>query len=122
MQSSLKKPPFPSLVKTTLAKGAQVPDGYGPKPLNPDDIEITDEPVQKSRPVTGGKYQTLFQKLKPGQCLKVPPPHVGSIQNALRKYLKQNQIELPVRTVKNYGDGLGRVWLIELPKKLKAVA
>lgn len=120
----MTKPPFPTLPKTTLARGATVPEGFGPQPFDLAKCEIADDPLPTGRITTDGKYKAVFESLKPGQCVKVPPDQVNRIANAMRKHIEQfsDKTRFVTRSVKNYGDGLGRVWLIELPKKLKAVA
>lgn len=118
------KPPFPTLPKTTLAQGAKVPEGFGPQPFDLSKCEITSDPLPVSRTLPDGKYKAVFESLKPGQCVKVPPDQVSRIANAMRKHIGQfsDKTRFVVRSIKNYGDGMGRVWLIELPKKLKVAA
>lgn len=120
----MTKPPFPTLPKTTLAQGAKVPEGFGPQPFDLAKCEIADDPLPTGRITTDGKYKAVFESLQPGQCVKVPPDQVNRIANAMRKHIGQfsDNTRYATRSVKNYGDGLGRVWLIELPKKLKSVA
>lgn len=120
----MTKPPFPTLPKTTLAQGAKVPEGFGPQPFDLSKCEITSDPLPVSRTLPEGKYKSIFDNLKPGQCLKIPAAEIGRVSNALRKHIETHldKSKFAVRSVKNYGDGMARVWLIELPNKLKAVA
>ena len=112
----MTKPAFPTLKpRTTLAMNVPVPEGFGPRPFDLAKCEITSDPLPVGRASPDGKYKDAFAKLKPGQCIKVPPDKVSLIQGALRKYIANHldESKFTVRTIKNYGDGMGRVWLID---------
>ena len=83
------------------------------KPTNPETLQICDDPMPASRVHTGKKYEALFAKMTLGQSIKCAPSEVGQVSGAMRKFLERNpSIKAVVRTVKNYGDGKGRVWML----------
>lgn len=81
-------------------------------------IELCDDPlptVRKTKNVS--KYQPYFEALRTGErsCVKCPPKATSPIASGLRKYL-QRRGEMgaySIQTVSDYGDGRGRVWLVE---------
>lgn len=81
------------------------------------DFVICNDPLPKGRPlVKGGKYDDLFQQLGRGQAIKCPPGSVAAVQHSLRKWIRVQRVpNVMVKTCKNYGDGLGRVWLLAAP-------
>lgn len=85
------------------------------KRVNPSAISISNDPIPEHKCVTG-KYKPFFEKLKPGQCLRVPSESVGSVANALRKWmmLRNQAPKGRIQSVVSYpGDkGHGRVWLM----------
>lgn len=85
-------------------------------------LEICDDPLPSGRSIVEGKYDDKFRAMKIGQAVKCPPAAVGLIQGAMRKFVKVRGLEgVVVRTCKDYGDGLGRVWMLAEPvKALKA--
>lgn len=86
------------------------------KPTDPSTLEICNDPIPTHRASCGNKYAELLKKLKPGQCIKCRPEEVGRVQGAMRKYIEANKIDATVRTIKNYGDGKGRVWMMATEK------
>jgi len=76
-------------------------------------LTICKDPIPSYRAVVGSKYAPIFAKLRPGEAIKCKPEEVGRIANSLRKYIEQGHAKGAVKTIKNYGDGMGRVWLIE---------
>lgn len=87
---------------------------------NPDTLEICDDPLPSHRASAGNKYEPTLKKLKLGQAIKCLPAEVGRVAGAMRKYIENNKIQANVRTIKDYGDGFGRVWMLAAEKKLKA--
>ena len=86
--------------------------------VDPSKLEITSDPLPAGR-ARANKYADLMAKLKPGQCIKCAPNHVGQVSNALRKHIIEKELPCQVRSTKNYGDGMGRVWLMKNERKLK---
>ena len=50
--------------------------------------------------------------MKLGQAIKCTPSEVGPIALALRKFVEVNKLKAKIASTKNYGDGLGRVWML----------
>jgi len=69
-----------------------------------------DEPPKRKR-----RYQGYFDKLEVGQCLVVEKSHYKLVDAALRKYLAAVRpgLKAHTRTTSDYGDGYGRVWLLD---------
>lgn len=87
--------------------------------VNPEDLEICDDPVPVKRQL-GSQYDSIFAKMKPGQCIKVETEYTGTVGNALRNWIRRNKKKgVTVKSVSLYPgckEKLGRVWLIEKPK------
>ncbi len=98
----------PTHTESTAKKtgAAKVPPSY----TNPAALEITNDPLPAGRASSGNKYAGLLAKLKPGQCIKCSTAETGRISNAMRKHLRLAGETFAVRSIKDYGDGMGRVW------------
>ena len=117
------------MTKTKFAKRTNPWTGEKPAPrvvtlINPDDLEICDDPLPQGRPMPEGKYSAKFAALAYGQCLKCPPGAAPKVATALKKWLDVNKKPGSVRSAIRYSeDGTGRVWLIAPePKALKRAA
>lgn len=80
------------------------------KVVNVEDLKIADDPYVEQRSRPAGKYDELFAKLKPGQCIVCPPDSAPKIKGSLDKWLKANSKEGYARARTRYSDGQGRVW------------
>ena len=83
--------------------------------VDPSKLEIASDPLPAHRARTN-KYADILAKLKPGQCIKCPSSQVGQVANAVRKHIIDKQLPCTLRSTKNYGDGMGRVWLLSNAK------
>lgn len=92
--------------KAKKPRVAKVPASY----TNPDALEITDDAVPAGRASPGFKYAGILAKMKQGQCIKCTPAEVSRVSNAMRKHLTLANEVFAVRTIKDYGDGMARVW------------
>lgn len=104
-------------VKTTFAKfnpftGEKVSNKAI---INPEDLEICDDPLPEERRYGDGKYDAKFSALKYGQALKCAPDSVGRISNALRSWLKKHNKKGQVKSCLHYDNkpNGGRVWLLK---------
>lgn len=106
-------------IKTTFAGDRHPITGADMNPkaktLDADTLTICNDPLPASRARPGGKYDELLKNMKVGQCIKCAPDDIGTISSALRKWIDQHNIKATTRSMKNYGDGMGRVWMIALP-------
>jgi hypothetical protein len=82
----------------------------GDNPFTP--VICNDEPPAL-RARTKSKYDTLFSGMTPGQAVKCSKKDIGTIAAALRSHVRQGHVKGLVRTTRDFGDGLGRVWLIK---------
>jgi hypothetical protein len=113
-------------IKDTIAaahqRGAHRTFGAAPmvkhpvKLTDPSTLEICDDPLPAARASCGNKYEPIFKKLKLGQAIKCQPTEIGRLGGALRKYVEVHALNATVKTIKDYGDGRGRVWLMALPE------
>lgn len=92
------------------------------KPTDPNTLVICNDPIPTHRASPGNKYTETLKAMKMGQCIKCKPEEVGRVQGAMRKYVEVNKINATVRTMKDFGDGMGRVWMMAVEKKLKVAA
>ena len=88
-------------------------------PVDIDSLCICDDPFPAHRSRTDGKYTALLSKLKPGQSIKCQRADVDRIANAIKKHIAQHHPACMVRTMRNYGDGMGRVWMLPMTDKRK---
>jgi hypothetical protein len=83
------------------------------KPVNPELLTICDDPLPAHRASLGNKYAPILRQLKPGQAIKCATADVGRVCGALRKWIDEHGPKgASVRSCRDYGDGLGRVWLM----------
>ena len=54
------------------------------------------------------------------QCIKCPSSDVNRLANAIKKHVERKHPTCMVRSMQDYGDGLGRVWMLPRPEKVKA--
>jgi hypothetical protein len=89
----------------------------GPWPketFDPSTLKIANDPLPPTRTPPMSKYEEVFSKLKPGQCLICEPDHASRIRAALDKWLK-NRMKTGFQTKAHSHyptDRKGRVWLL----------
>lgn len=79
-------------------------------------LVIADDKPIRRRVANDLKYDAVFRKMKPGQCVRCTPESANSVANALRKWILNNSdaTKYGVKTVRCYPtDGMGRVWMTE---------
>lgn len=109
--------PAPVPVPPATAATGRKPTEYA----NLDLLEICDDPLMGVRALPDLKYQAVFEKLRPGKCIKCAPADVGKVAGGLRKYFERNNITDKVKTTSCYEtDGLGRVWWVAAKAKKAA--
>lgn len=87
------------------------------KPTDPSTLSICNDPIPGHRASVAGKYEELLKSMKPGQAIKCTPAQVGSVAGAMRKYIENNNMAAMVKTIRNYGNGNARVWMLDAEKK-----
>ena len=91
-----------------------------PKKISDIDVNtlvIETTPLPTKRLFGAKKYQAIFSKLTPGQNIRCLPDQVGRISQALRKYIKDNELpDVCVISETNGKDGKGRVWMTKIKK------
>ena len=78
----------------------------------PDELVICNDPLPERR-IQSTKYDEVFNKLKVGQCIKCKPHEANRLASALKKWLTVRNRSDEVKSCTNYGDGMGRVFLVE---------
>ena len=78
-------------------------------------FEICTDPIVPRR-VPDGMYPKILKSLKPGECIKCSMDDVGRIANALRDHVAKQMPDFCIKSTRDYGDGMGRVWLIKREK------
>ena len=90
------------------------------KQVDPTKFKLCDDPMPNGRQVGAGKYEAIFNTLKPGKALQVPAEMTGKVTTALRQYIKVNKLLYVARSTKYYPGAdvemRGRVWLMASPK------
>lgn len=102
-----------SLTTATAPKAAAV---Y----TDPAGLQITDDALPASRCAAPHKYNVVFDRMLPGQCVRCKTADVGKVAGALRKYIELKRKAAMVRTVMHYINpktgtadaGFGRVWMM----------
>jgi hypothetical protein len=87
-------------------------------------LSLSNDPIPTHRKVVGSKYDDFFASLKiGGPAIKCPAGTAASkLATALRKYAERQRWTCDIKTMSDYGDGFGRVWLIakDAPKLKRA--
>lgn len=78
-----------------------------------EEMSICNDPLPAHRAKQGSKYDDILKCLKPGLAVKCNPASVDKLSNAVKKYAKRNFPGSVVRSTKDYGDGMGRVWVLK---------
>ena len=62
-----------------------------------------------------GKYDSIFDSMKVGQCVKVPAKQGGNIRQAMQGWLRRVEGEDAYRIVTrtDADEGVVRIWLLE---------
>lgn len=92
---------------------------YRPR-VDPNNLTIERNiPLPAARAVRN-KYQQLFGRMEPGECIKCKPDEVTSVSNAMRKWIddnnKRGQLMVVSQRYCKSGQGdeyVGRVWLAD---------
>lgn len=109
---------------TTLGKGAWPAIPPGPAKaknkkashIDLSALKLTNDPLPTVRVATGSKYEALFtQAMRAQQAIKTPAGRAAGISNAARTWLRRHgHTNYTTRSVSDYGDGHGRVWIVDL--------
>jgi len=91
-------------------------------------LEIRNDQMPRARPQAASKYEPIFSKLLPGQCVRCTSKEVGTVSGSLKKYIKTKRKPGVVKSTTRYIDpttgvednGYGRVWLKPVALKVAA--
>lgn len=84
--------------------------------IDPDSLVIESvPPPERTRPAVCSKYESLFRRLVPGECVRCKPAEVPTLAKALGLWLKREEMDEFATLAKRVcDDGHGRVWLVQL--------
>lgn len=82
------------------------------KTIDPASLTISEDPVSDGRARVVSKFDPVFSKLQPGQCLICEPEQAPKLNSALRKWLDNKGLTgAKTKAMTRYPtDGKGRVW------------
>lgn len=84
-----------------------------PKFVPIEKLKITNDPFESPKATQQYKYDSLFSKLKHGQCMVMDDPKNGPrVAKALRSWLDRKGVEGAVKQNLRCDDGKARVWLV----------
>lgn len=78
-------------------------------------LSFSDDPIPAHRKIVGSKYDEFFSGVKVGgPAIKCPGGTAAAkLATSLRKYVERRGMQCDIKTMSDYGDGFGRVWLLE---------
>ena len=90
------------------------------KPIDLTMLSMCSDPIPEHRRVENkmSKYAPLLKRMHAGECIKCPSNQVTTIVKSIVRVAKRHYPNHELRSMSNYGDGMGRVWM--LPKQAKA--
>lgn len=78
-----------------------------------DSYAIVRDSPDKTRSGRAKKYAKTFATMEFGDAVKCRPDEVASIASALRRFIVDNKLVAHVKSVSDYGDKMGRVWMLK---------
>lgn len=79
-------------------------------------------PAHKQSAKRMSKYAPLLEKMQAGECVKCPRENVVFLVKSMSRLVGKHYPDYVLRSVMDYGDGMGRVWMLPKPEKLKVKA
>jgi hypothetical protein len=98
-----------NVIKTSFAGKNPFKTQYFPIDLAT--IKITADKPKKRKP-TNSRYQDLFAQLDVGKSLSCLPGDCDKIGQALRDYIRRNELKWTVKVQSNYSKTTGRVFVL----------
>lgn len=80
-------------------------------PIDVSTIKITTDKPKKRKP-TKSRYEGLFSQLDVGKSLACLPRDCDKIGQALRDYIRRNELKWTVKVQSNYSKTTGRVFVL----------
>lgn len=110
--------PFPG-----LEKAPKVVKRYKPQ-IDVSALEFCDDPLPDSRKTVESKYAATFKfAFENGKAVKCASESASALRNAATKWCEVNRIkDVVIRSTSDYGDGFGRVWIVNAKQGLKKAA
>jgi hypothetical protein len=98
-----------NVIKTSFAGKNPFKAQYFPIDLAT--IKITTDKPKKRKP-TNSRYQDVFAQLDVGKSLSCLPGDCDKIGQALRDYIRRNELKWTVKVQSNYSKTTGRVFVL----------
>ena len=91
------------------------------KPIDLTLLSLCSDPIPEHRRVENkmSKYAPLLKRMHAGECIKCPSNQVTTIVKSIVRVARRHYPNHELRSMSNYGDGMGRVWMLPKPEKLK---
>ena len=83
-----------------------------PDIVDPSLMKVEHSTPLPSKRFVAGKYNGLFDQLKPGSCIVCERSEKESVSNALRKWLRNKGMDWKIVS-SMCEDGHGRVWVVK---------
>jgi len=80
-------------------------------PVDVSAIRVTTDKPKNRRP-TNFKYEALFEQLEVGKSLACLPRDCDKVGQALRDYIRRNELKWTVKVQSNYTKATGRVFVL----------
>jgi len=103
-----------NVIKTSFAGKNPFKNQYFPIDLAT--IKVTADKPKKRKP-TNSRYQDLFAQLDVGKSLSCLPGDCDKIGQALRDYIRRNELNWTVKVQSAYSKTSGRVFVLAKEKK-----
>lgn len=96
--------PFPQAARKTSRRSS----------IDPDMLRIESgkpPPADGTRPGRS-KFDALFDRMKPGDCVRCEPSERETVRGAMLKWAKRRGKSIAVRSQSTCADGAARVWML----------
>jgi len=103
-----------NVIKTTFV--GKSPFKAQHPPVDIATIKITNDKPKTRRP-TNFKYETIFNQLEVGKSMACLPKDCDKVGQALRDYIRRNELNWTVKVQSSYSKTSGRVFVLAKEKK-----
>lgn len=103
-------PPAPAQAKRE--KPVNLPVDFSQLSMSNDPL-----PAHKQSAKRMSKYAPMLERMKAGECVKCPCENVVHLVKSMSRLINKHYPGYMLRSVMDYGDGMGRVWLLPRSEK-----
>lgn len=82
-------------------------------------LSMCDDPMpeHKKPDKRTSKYAPMLERMQAGKCVKCPRENVSFLVKNMSRLVNKHYPGYVLRSVMDYGDGMGRVWLMPSSEK-----